>query len=165
MLAMTKYAIPKKPGIYTLVIEVTQQIKREIGKLGCHILPKGFYTYTGSAIGLRSMNLKVRVKRHLELKKKRHWHIDYLLNSEAASVRAVVYLVTNSKIECQIAKKMKELNEANIIIKGFGSSDCHEGCKSHLHYFDINFEELLVSVIKLYEMFGFPKNLKVEVIK
>ena len=155
---MTKYVIPKKPGIYTLVIEVTQPIRRRIGKLGYHNFPKGFYTYTGSAIGLRSANIRARVNRHLESRKKGHWHIDYL--SETASIRAVIYLETYSKIECQITKKLGGLNGANIIVRGFGSSDCHEGCKSHLHYFDTNLEELLVKVVELYETFGLPKILQ-----
>jgi Uri superfamily endonuclease len=157
MLEMAVHAFPKKPGVYTLIVEVAQPIRKKIGKLGFHNFPRGFYTYTGSAIGLRSLNLRTRIKRHLALRKKEHWHIDYLLNSEVTRISAVIYIETHSKIECQIARKLRGLNGGNIIVEGFGSSDCHEGCESHLHYFEINFEELSVKVVELYEAFGSPR--------
>ena len=154
---MTEYEIPKKTGIYTLIFELTQPIKRKIGKLGYYKFPKGLYTYTGSALGSKSSNLSARINRHLTLRKKEHWHIDYLLNSYFADMKVVICLETSTKVECSIAKKIGELSGAKIIVRGFGSSDCKAGCKSHLHFFDIKLEDLITKIDKLYEKFGFPK--------
>jgi Uri superfamily endonuclease len=159
---MKKIDIPKKPGIYTIVIEVVKHIRTKIGKIGDHYFPKGIYTYTGSAVGLKTSNLRTRVSRHLDSEKRMHWHIDYLLCSEPASVRAVIFLETYLKIECEIAKKIGKINGGNIAVNGFGSSDCHEGCKSHLHQFDTNLEELLIKIREVYKTFGFPKTIHIE---
>jgi Uri superfamily endonuclease len=57
------------------------------------------------------------------------WHIDYLLNNEAAKVMAVYYKPALKTEECKIAS----LLEANAKpIAGFGCSDCH--CSSHLFH-------------------------------
>jgi Uri superfamily endonuclease len=57
------------------------------------------------------------------------WHIDYLLNSEAAKVMAVYYKPGRKTEEC----KMAGLLEANAQpIAGFGCSDC--SCSSHLFH-------------------------------
>jgi Uri superfamily endonuclease len=158
---MTKYIIPKKSGTYTLILELSQPIKRKIGKLGYYRFPKGLYTYTGSA-GSKSSNLSARINRHLVLRKKEHWHIDYLLNSYSAGIKVIIYLETCTKVECLIAKKIGGLNGTNIIVRGFGSSDCLAGCMSHLHYLDIKLEDLITRIVKLYEKFGFAKIMRIE---
>jgi len=161
MKKMIEIRIPKKPGIYTLVIVVTQPFRKKIGKLGYHNFPAGTYTYTGSAIGVKSSNLNSRVGRHLNSRKKKHWHIDYLLSSDRAHIAWVIFLETESKLECKIAQKLFRLNGANSIISGFGSSDCHKGCQSHLHHFNITQEAVASKIIEQYETFGIPKVLQV----
>lgn len=131
---MVNPKLPAGSGIYTLIIDVAQPVRAEVGKLGFRSFDAGFYTYTGSAIG-GSMNLRARVGRHLTFNKKRRWHIDYLLSSKSATVKAVVCAETHLKRECQIAKSLERLDNVKVLIKSFGSSDCHNGCESHLHYF------------------------------
>lgn len=158
---MIETRIPKKPGIYTLVIIVIQPFRKKIGKLGYHNFPMGTYTYTGSAIGVKSSNLYSRIGRHLKSKKKMHWHIDYFLSSDKASIWGIIFLETDSKLECKIAQKLFGINGADSIIKGFGASDCHNGCKSHLYHFNITQEEVALKIIEQYETFGISKILKV----
>jgi Uri superfamily endonuclease len=68
------------------------------------------------------------VKRHQRKEKRLFWHIDYLLNNEAAKVTAVYHTVGKKKEECIVAG-MIEANGA-LPIRGFGCSDCN--CRSHL---------------------------------
>ena len=67
---------------YQLFINVTKEIDLKIGKLGRYLFPVGCYVYTGSA----KKNINKRIERHLSKKKKLHWHIDYLLNNDAAQI-------------------------------------------------------------------------------
>lgn len=128
---------PKKSGIYTLIIEVTQPITTNIGRFHKHTFPSGIYTYTGSARG-RSNNLYTRIGRHLRTEKKKWWHIDYLLSSKSVRIPAIVYYLTSLKSECHVAHRIEQLVETTFILKGFGSSDCTFGCTAHLHYFSRN---------------------------
>lgn len=111
-------------GIYCLIIEVKGDVKLNIGKLGKIRFEKGNYAYVGSA----QNNLEKRVGRHLSGKKKKHWHIDYLLASPAAGIIKVLL--------CKNAKKEEECKTAGRLaltetpVSGFGCSDCR--CNSHL---------------------------------
>lgn len=148
---MKKSKITAKSGIYTLLICVTQPVRIEVGRLGHKDFALGIYTYTGSAIG-RSINLRTRVSRHLRFRKKLHWHIDYLLTSKVVVVIAVIYVETTQKKECQVAKGLEQLSEAQASVKGFGASDCLYECESHLHYFsNLVFEEVLTRVVNVYK--------------
>ncbi|MCW4023856.1 MAG: GIY-YIG nuclease family protein [Candidatus Bathyarchaeota archaeon] len=112
-------------GIYVLVIEIDKPIEIKIGKLGTRTFQKGIYAYVGSA----QNNLEQRVKRHLSKEKRLFWHIDYLLNDEAAKVTKVHYLEKGKADECKIAQL---ISENALSIEGFGCSDCN--CKSHLFH-------------------------------
>ena len=157
---MDTSTIPKKPGIYTLIITIIHPFRKKVGKLGYHLFPKGVYTYTGSAIGVKTSNLKSRISRHLNPGKK-HWHIDYLLSSDNARIESVVLLKTETKLECTISQTLTNVNGAKILVKGFGSSDCHRGCKAHLLYYNMAHDELATKIIEQYEPFGIPKLLHV----
>ena len=63
------------------------------------------------------------------LRKKLHWHIDYLLNNDYAEV---INTKKSKMIKCSLNKK----TNGTIIIKGFGSTDCNLDCKSHLKYLE-----------------------------
>lgn len=152
--------IPKNPGTYTLVIVVIHPFRKKIGKLGDHNFPTGVYTYTGSAIGVKSSNLNSRISRHLHSQKKNHWHIDYLLNSDNTTIEGIVFLETKTKLECKIAQKLSKIKGANSLINGFGSSDCYNRCQSHLHYFNSTQEEIIAKILGKYETFGSPKVLQ-----
>ena len=108
---------------YQLFINVPKEIDLIIGKLGIYLFPVGSYVYAGSA----KKNINKRIERHLSKKKKLHWHIDYLLNNDAAQI---IDIKKSEMIECSLNKK----TNGTIIIKGFGSSDCNLCCGSHLKY-------------------------------
>jgi Uri superfamily endonuclease len=110
-------------GIYVLIVEVSKTISLNIGALGLLNFPSGLYAYVGSA----QNNLELRVKRHQSREKRLFWHIDYLLNDEAAKVVGVYYTQGDRAKECKIARLLDRNAEA---IAGFGCSDCH--CESHL---------------------------------
>jgi len=127
-------SLPKK-GIYTLIIRLLAGIHLKIGKLGEHRLPKGYYTYTGSALGKRASNLRNRVARHLRKNKTKFWHVDYLLTHEKAVITAIVAGWTDKRLECKVNEHLKDELAGKTIISNFGASDCKGKCESHLLYF------------------------------
>jgi len=110
-------------GIYVLIVKINKTINLKIGALGLVAFPAGLYAYVGSA----QNNLELRVERHQNKKKRLFWHIDYLLNDEAANVIGVYCAQSDKAKECEIARLLEENAEP---IAGFGCSDCH--CESHL---------------------------------
>ena len=125
-------------GIYCLIIELSRNCKIQAGRLGLLELSKGKYIYVGSAMN----NLEKRVARHLARKKKKFWHIDYLLANKYAGVLKVYYKETGKIEECKVANKLERIG---VPIYGFGCSDCN--CKAHL--FKI---ENLGNILKLYSV-------------
>lgn len=117
-------------GCYTLVIGLRRKRRLRVGSLGKACFPRGTYLYTGSAMN----GLRGRLSRHLRKRnKKNHWHIDYLLRCPETRVKDV--LVYSSPLqECRINRGLLKLDEAQVVFKGFGSSDCVSGCASHLLY-------------------------------
>ena len=67
-------------GTYTLFVEVPERATIIVGALGEHTFERGWYAYTGSALGSGGF---VRIERHRAVANgendTRHWHIDYLL--------------------------------------------------------------------------------------
>lgn len=121
-----------KRGTYALVLSLESERKIAVGKLGRFIFPAGYYIYVGSARG----GISQRVQRHLRgggegSGKKLRWHIDYLI--QQAKVIEVWY--TEDSQECLWASTASEMNQGQILISGFGSSDCR--CPSHLIYFPL----------------------------
>ncbi len=114
-------------GTYTLLIELTAAAEIEIGALGTRTLKGGWYAYTGSALGSGGFS---RVERHLELAagepSTRHWHVDYLLGHEGATVDSVT-CSAGLAAECGIARAIEGDSVAD-----FGCSDCD--CSTHLRY-------------------------------
>ena len=137
-------------GIYTLIIFLSREICVNVGKLGQQKFQKGYYTYTGSALGKGASSLKRRISRHLQKEKRNFWHIDYLLANENATVTAVVAAQTNRKLECNLNRYIKREGRAKILVKDFGASDCRENCKSHLLFFPdiVKDQKLVQKVIK-----------------
>jgi len=110
---------------YQLLIDVTESVQVIVGRLGSFHFPAGLYVYTGSAL----RNFEARVKRHLSPAKKMHWHIDYLLAAQGVGVREVFCF---SEAECVVNQR----TGGEIVVAGFGSSDCRSGCCSHLKRLD-----------------------------
>ena len=135
-------------GIYTLIIFLSKEACLQIGKLGTRRFPKGYYTYTGSALGAGASSLSRRVFRHLQKEKPKFWHIDFLLAYENASVTAVISAQTNKKLECEMNRYIKREGKTKVPVVGFGASDCRENCKSHLlYYLDITIDTDLVEKV------------------
>jgi Uri superfamily endonuclease len=122
-------------GVYTLILFLQKEATVTIGRLGKQKFPKGYYVYTGSALGKGSSNLKHRIARHLRKEKQLFWHIDYLLADENVSVETVVAAETNEDLECSLNSYLKNMEGAKIQVNGFGASDCRKNCGSHLLYF------------------------------
>jgi Uri superfamily endonuclease len=112
---------------YCLIIELCQNSKIKIGKLGELNFKKGYYIYTGSALN----SIEGRIRRHLSNEKKLFWHIDYLLNSSNSAVKEVILERSPEKWECDVAK---EISKKGLPKNKFGCSDCK--CSSHLFYFE-----------------------------
>ena len=108
-------------GSYILLISLAEGGTIKAGSLPPSYFPAGSYTYVGSAMS----GFKPRLKRHLRAEKKRHWHIDYLL--ERASITGIILCQTGDRVECVIAQALSRQFEG---VPGFGSSDCR--CPSHL---------------------------------
>ena len=122
----SKKSVKKRfKGIYVLVVQVSGDIKVYVGALGEMAFAKGLYAYVGSA----QTNMEQRIKRHLGSKKKKFWHIDYLIDNHAAKVIKVFLKEGDKAEECKIAKSLSQKSEP---VAGFGCSDCN--CVSHLFH-------------------------------
>ena len=106
---------------YQLLIEVADTVSVQVGRLGRFEFVAGDYVYTGSAL----RNFEARIRRHLSAVKKMHWHIDYLLAAPGVVLREVLRY---SSPECAINQQLV----GEIVVPGFGASDCRAGCVSHL---------------------------------
>jgi len=111
-------------GVYVLIIQVDKDVGVNVGALGNLWFEKGVYAYVGSA----QTNLEKRINRHLRKNKRKFWHIDYLLDNDAARIAKVFFKEANKAEECKIAKVIGARGES---MGGFGCSDCK--CKSHLY--------------------------------
>lgn len=112
---------------YQLLIAIDSPLQIDVGRLGtCHFAA-GRYIYTGSA----RRHIETRVTRHLSWQNGKthplHWHIDYLLASRGVAVAGVRRFAEG---ECEIQQR----TPGTLPIAGFGASDCHAGCGSHLKY-------------------------------
>ena len=126
-------------GSYVLVIRIKKRVKIKIGSLGEFEFNRGYYFYSGSAMGKNG--LFNRVKRHLTKRvttntimevigeKKLKWHIDYLL--EVGDVIGIKISEKHENLECKAAGILHSI--ADELYYKFGSSDCH--CISHLYYY------------------------------
>ena len=110
-------------GSYILILELPEDCALPIGRSsGHHLFRKGFYLYAGSAMA----NLTSRIERHLRLRKRFHWHIDWLRS--IARVHAALPIRASSRLECEVATALARA--ADWSVPGFGSSDCD--CPTHL---------------------------------
>ncbi len=149
---------PEDIGTYTLLILIKEDVEVNVGNLGSHTFKRGFYTYTGSALGKNGINLKHRIERHLSNNKKLRWHIDYILSLKESLIVGVIYSNLGKDLECIISKKIEDSDLSEIVVKGFGSSDCRSDCQAHFHHFpSISLKTLVFNVLSIYEE---PSHLK-----
>ncbi len=107
---------------YQLHILIRKPITVRVGALGPRHFPAGHYIYTGSA----KRNMAARIARHLRKNKTPRWHIDYLTRHADVSI---VEVTRSSRAECEWHQSMR----GQVIVPGFGSSDCRAGCGAHLY--------------------------------
>jgi endonuclease-3 len=111
-------------GTYTLLVTLDRDVALAVGALGTVELTAGTHAYTGSAFGPGGF---ARVDRHRELaagdRAGTHWHVDYLLEHDAASVEDVV-TTPERDVECAVAHRLPTGPSE------FGASDCD--CDGHL---------------------------------
>ena len=121
--------LPSDPGVYVLLLDLPQPRQIQIGRLGPFTFPAGRYFYPGSALsGVRS-----RLGWHLRQDKYLRWHIDYLrLHAE---IQSIGILPTTERLECQLHQEAMTAFEGQVIVRGFGASDCR--CLAHLGWFNL----------------------------
>jgi len=133
-----------KKGVYILILMLDQDSDIQIGRLGKLHFEKGFYAYTGSALGTGGFK---RVDRHFDVSTgknlTRKWHIDYL--SSKAKIIDAILLPTKDAIECKLARNLKKIPGISII-PGFGCTDCF--CRSHLIYTKNDPEENIINICR-----------------
>jgi len=111
-------------GSYLLLLHLERDRTIDVGRLGARRFGKGHYVYVGSAM----RNLSARVARHLRLRKKLRWHIDYL-RQHADHVQALP-IRSSRREECEVAEALSAILAPGPA--GFGASDCN--CPTHLLY-------------------------------
>ena len=111
-------------GSYLFIVKLEKRQLIEIGRLGKFMFQKGFYIYVGSAMS----NLRARIKRHGQKRKKMHWHIDYLTQCTNESLSLPIR--SSQRHECEIAQALSSIMKGGP--PGFGSSDCR--CFTHLFF-------------------------------
>jgi len=118
-------------GLYVFLLRLRELHTLDVGALGAHPFPPGWYLYVGSA----QKNLASRVERHWSLKKKIHWHIDHLSTApDSEPVGAVVIPAEAGLSECDLNREIGRLFGNQFVVPGFGASDCTAGCPAHLWF-------------------------------
>jgi Uri superfamily endonuclease len=84
------------------------------------------YLYVGSALG--PGGLRARLKHHLAISPRPHWHADYL--RRYARLSNVWLSIGTDRRECSWTGILSGLPQIVAFGHGFGSSDCR--CRSHL---------------------------------
>ena len=118
--------LDNRPGTYALILANDSVQVVTVGQLGPLILRPGWYVYVGSAQG--PGGLAARVGRHIQIEKKRRWHIDYV--RPHAELREVWFTYGSGRLECQWAQAFATMPKAELPFPRFGSSDCR--CAAHL---------------------------------
>ena len=113
--------VPPGATTYQLIIELAFLVRIQVGRLGIADFPAGMFVYTGSA----RRGVEARVRRHLTGARRLHCHIDYLLACGHARVTEVRF---SSEPECLLNQR----TNGQIVLRGFGASDCRAGCGAHL---------------------------------
>jgi Uri superfamily endonuclease len=120
--------LPVSVGSYALRLQLDQPTFIQVGQLGGFDFPSGEYFYLGSACG--PGGLRARLRHHLLVSFRPHWHIDYL--SSQAPITGIWMCEGPGSLECLWSQELVLLPGAQIAVPGFGASDCRQGCPAHL---------------------------------
>jgi Uri superfamily endonuclease len=144
-------------GTYTIVLAIERPMQVVFGKLGRVKVNAGYYLYTGSALGEGAVSLEGRLARHKRAIKKRRWHIDYLTSRRGCRFAAVVYLISNKRLECEINRAIGGRMNTQQNLRHVGATDCN--CKAHLVSVGADLSEgrILNRLEQVYSRFGVPK--------
>ena len=100
----------------------------EVGALGRQRFEAGWYLYVASAL----RTLAARLDRHKRLRKRMHWHVDYLRRAAAEVVALPIRSARRD--ECDVASALSHLYGGSSV--GFGAFDCT--CDAHLFHAKVN---------------------------
>lgn len=109
-----------------VVLRADGPLRFTAGRLGTVALDAGFYAYVGSALG--PGGLRARVRHHLRVATRPHWHADYL--RAATHPHEVWYAADPARREHGWAHMLLGMQGACPGPAGFGASDCD--CPTHL---------------------------------
>lgn len=116
-------------GTYVLAVWLEAPRDISIGRLGAFRFPAGWYLYVGSAFGPGGLGARLgRHWRTFSSGKRAHWHLDYL--REQALWGGAWGCDSPHQLECTWAAAMHRLPDAEVVVPGFGASDCR--CWAHL---------------------------------
>ncbi|MCD6219848.1 DUF123 domain-containing protein, partial [Candidatus Calescamantes bacterium] len=115
------------------------------GKLGNIKFEKGNYIYVGSS----QNGVEKRIKRHLKKRKKKFWHIDYLVENKNVLISKVYCKKGGKDEECRIAGELIKYSEP---VLRFGCSDCN--CTSHLFKVNLSKIRWYEDLLRLYPLFS-----------
>lgn len=122
-------ALSKSKGTYALILYLASGCRMRVGRLGTHEFKRGYYLYIGSAFG--PGGLAARIRHHVRLPGRPHWHIDFLRS--ASKLKAVWIIRSDVRLEHPWASVVERTPNARIPLKGFGSTDCR--CTTHLFHY------------------------------
>ncbi len=139
-------------GSYVLLLRFLRDVVVRVGSLGNVSFKFGYYGYVGSGMGRGGASVFGRVRRHLSRRKLRFWHIDYLTCLDDVRVVAVFFAESSVRLEHEVSKALRAVG--GLGVRGFGSSDCDEGCGSHLFYVGNSSDEAFEMVFKAFRRLG-----------
>jgi len=117
-----------QPGTYLITLQNATDRSVAISRKGTYQFAPGYYCYVGSAFG--PGGVLSRVRRHCNVSKHKHWHIDFL--REVTTPVAVWFTHAATRYEHHWADALSRLPKAQAIER-FGCTDC--SCPTHLYYF------------------------------
>ena len=112
-----------------MIFTANAKFQCQVGQLGTLTGKAGSYLYVGSAFG--PGGVEARIKHHLAIAKKPHWHLDYV--RPYLQPKEVWISFSPQRLEHLWADDLVNLPGATIPVGGFGASDCQ--CRSHLFHF------------------------------
>lgn len=119
--------LPSAKGSYALLFHLPRSLELTIGRLGRFAFSPGGYLYLGSAGG--SGGLRGRLRHHLRIAERPHWHLDWL--RPHLEVLAILYALSATPLECTWSASVGARRGVSVLAPNFGASDCCQGCAAH----------------------------------